>query len=70
MHARTNQRIFDTNFFGVVPMNRAVLPHMRRHSSCLLVHIGSGAVELESPFAFYSASKWALEALGQVYSQE
>jgi NAD(P)-dependent dehydrogenase (short-subunit alcohol dehydrogenase family) len=37
------QQIMDTNFFGSVRVNRAVLPHMRRQRSGLLLHISSGA---------------------------
>jgi len=62
------QRIMDTNFFGVVRMNRAVLPYMRKQKSGLLIHISSGAGRVVIPsMAFYCASKWALEALAEEY---
>jgi NAD(P)-dependent dehydrogenase (short-subunit alcohol dehydrogenase family) len=65
------QRIMDTNFFGVVRMNRAVLPHMRKQKSGLLIHISSGAGRIVVPsMAFYCASKWALEALAEEYRYE
>ena len=65
------QRIMDTNFFGVVRMNRAVLPHMRKQKGGLLVHISSGAGRIVVPsMGFYCASKWALEALAEGYRYE
>ena len=65
------QRILDVNFFGAVRVNRAVLPHMRRQRSGLLLHISSGAGRLVIPgMAFYCASKFALEALGEAYRYE
>ena len=35
------QQQFDTNFFGVALMNRAVLPHMRRQGRGLLIYMSS-----------------------------
>ena len=65
------QQIMDTNFFGSVRVNRAVLPHMRRRRSGLLLHISSGAGRLVFPaFGFYCASKFALEALAEAYHYE
>jgi NAD(P)-dependent dehydrogenase (short-subunit alcohol dehydrogenase family) len=65
------QRIMDVNFFGAVRVNRAVLPHMRHQRSGLLLHISSGAGRLVIPaMAFYCASKFALEALGEAYRYE
>ena len=65
------QRLMDTNFFGPVRVNRAVLPHMRRQRSGMLMHISSGAGRVILPSAgFYCASKFALEALAEAYSYE
>lgn len=65
------QRLFDTNVFGAVRMNRAVLPAMRRQGSGLLLHVSSGAGRLAIPaMGFYCASKYALEALAEVYRYE
>src|SRR5205085_4137527 len=55
------QRLMDTNFLGPVRVNRAVLPHMRRQRSGVLMHISSVAGRLILPSAgFYCASKFAL----------
>jgi NAD(P)-dependent dehydrogenase (short-subunit alcohol dehydrogenase family) len=65
------RQIMDTNFFGPVRVNRAVLPHMRRQRSGLLLHISSGAGRLVIPsFGLYCASKFALESLAEAYSYE
>jgi NAD(P)-dependent dehydrogenase (short-subunit alcohol dehydrogenase family) len=61
----------DTNFFGTVRVNRAVLPYMRRQRSGLLMHVSSGAGRVVLPaFGFYCASKFALEALAESYQYE
>jgi NAD(P)-dependent dehydrogenase (short-subunit alcohol dehydrogenase family) len=65
------RRILDTNVLGVVRMNRAVLPHMRRQGNGLLVHISSGAGRIVLPgMGLYCASKWALEAIAETYRYE
>ena len=65
------RQIMDTNFFGSVRVNRAVLPYMRRQRSGLLLHISSGAGRLVIPsFGFYCASKFALESLAEAYHYE
>ena len=65
------QRIMDTNFFGAVRVNRAVLPYMRRQRNGLLLHISSGAGRVVIPsFGFYCASKFAMEALAEAYHYE
>ena len=65
------QRQFDTNFFGVLQMNRAVLPAMKRQGNGLLLHVSSGAGRLAIPgMALYCASKFAMEALAEVYRYE
>ncbi|MGB4786213.1 MAG: SDR family NAD(P)-dependent oxidoreductase, partial [Candidatus Acidiferrum sp.] len=65
------QRLMDTNFIGPVRVNRAVLPHMRRQRSGVLIHVSSGAGRVVLPSAgFYCASKFALEALAEAYSYE
>ena len=65
------RQIMDTNFFGSVRVNRAVLPCMRRQRSGLLLHVSSGAGRLVIPsFSFYCASKFAMESLAEAYHYE
>ena len=65
------QRLFDTNFFGALRMNRAVLPAMKRQGGGLLLHVSSGSGRLVIPaMGLYCASKFALEALAEVYRYE
>jgi NAD(P)-dependent dehydrogenase (short-subunit alcohol dehydrogenase family) len=62
---------FETNVFGVLRVNRAALPHMRRQGSGLLLHIGSIAGRLALPFlGLYGATKFALEGLTESYRSE
>jgi NAD(P)-dependent dehydrogenase (short-subunit alcohol dehydrogenase family) len=65
------RRQIDTNFLGAVRVNRAVLPHMRRQHSGLLMHISSTVGRVIVPsLGFYCASKFALETLAETYSYE
>ena len=62
---------FETNVFGVLRVNRAALPHMRKQGSGLLLQIGSIAGRLAMPFlGLYGATKFALEGLTESYRSE
>lgn len=62
---------FDTNVFGVIRVNRAVLPQMRAQGSGLLLQLGSVLGRLAFPFVgLYGASKFALEGLTEAYRYE
>ena len=65
------QQMFDVNLYGVVRVNRAVLPSMRKQRSGLLIHVSSGAGRVAVPgLGAYCASKFALEALADAYRFE
>jgi len=65
------QAIFDTNFFGMVRMTRAVLPHMRRRQSGRIINIGSVLGFLPMPYgALYAATKHAVEGYSESLDHE
>jgi NAD(P)-dependent dehydrogenase (short-subunit alcohol dehydrogenase family) len=63
--------IFETNFFGVVRMTRAVVPHMRRQGNGRIINIGSVLGFLPMPFgALYAATKHAIEGYSESLDHE
>ena len=65
------RRLFDVNFFGMVRMNRAVLPLMRRQGGGRIVNLSSVAAPVPIPFqTYYSAGKAAVNSYTMALSNE
>lgn len=63
--------IFETNFFGIVRMIRAVVPHMRRQRAGRIINIGSVLGFLPMPYAaLYAATKHAVEGYSESLDHE
>jgi NAD(P)-dependent dehydrogenase (short-subunit alcohol dehydrogenase family) len=65
------KQLFDTNFFGVLRVNKAVLPVMRKQESGRIINIGSMVGFLPAPYqGIYAASKHALEGYSESLDHE
>ena len=63
--------LFDVNFFGMVNMNRAVVPLMRAAGRGRIVNLSSVAAPVPIPFqAYYSATKAAVNAYTMALANE
>lgn len=65
------QEQFDVNVFGLMDVTRAVLPHMRRRRSGVIVNVTSGAGVFGLPLmSLYAASKFAVEGFTESLMHE
>jgi short-subunit dehydrogenase len=63
--------LFETNFFGALSAMQAVIPIMRQQGGGSIINISSIAGHIPLPFhAAYSASKFALNAIGKAAGVE
>jgi NAD(P)-dependent dehydrogenase (short-subunit alcohol dehydrogenase family) len=66
-----DQRVFDINFFGVVRMTKAVLPHMRASRRGRIINIPSVLGLVPAPYmASYAATKHAIEGYSESVDHE
>ena len=65
------QKQFDVNFFGMVRVNHAVLPIMRKQGYGRIINMSSVAAPIAIPFqAYYSASKAAVRTYTMALQSE
>lgn len=65
------RKMFELNFFAVLSVIRAVLPGMRARGSGWIVNMSSVAgLKGVTGFGYYSASKFAVEAVTEVLREE
>ena len=63
--------VFDSNFFGLLNVTRAVLPSMRAARSGYVVNIGSvGGLRAIAGSGIYAATKFALEGISEAMYHE
>ncbi len=63
--------VFETNFFGTLRVIKAALPFLRKQGHGHIVGVSSGLGLVAPPLiGFYSATKWAIEALHESLVQE
>ena len=66
-----SKMIFDTNFFGIVRMTRAVVPYMRKQGKGRIINIGSILGLIPAPYmATYAATKHAVEGFSESLDHE
>ena len=66
-----DQGLFDINFFGLVRMMKAVLPHMRAAGSGRIINISSAVGLIPAPYmASYAATKHAIEGYSESVDHE
>ena len=66
-----DQRVFDINFFGLVRMTKAVLPHMRAQGRGRIINISSVLGLVPAPYmASYAATKHAIEGYSESVDHE
>ena len=65
------QELFDTNFFGMLRVCGAVLPHMRERRAGTIVNVSSLAGLIGQPFVgMYCATKFATEGVTEALRME
>lgn len=65
------KRQFDVNFFGMVNVTKAVLPHMRERGKGLILNTSSVAAVTPIPYqTYYSASKAAINCYTMALANE
>ncbi|MEP7367522.1 MAG: SDR family oxidoreductase [Acidobacteriota bacterium] len=63
--------VMETNYFGAIRCIKEVVPGMRARGSGCIINVTSVSGKISaSPFAAYSSSKFALEALSESLAQE
>ena len=66
-----HRQMFETNYFGAVRCIQEVVPVMRERGEGAIVNITSVAGIIATPNQIaYSASKWALESVGEALAHE
>jgi NAD(P)-dependent dehydrogenase (short-subunit alcohol dehydrogenase family) len=71
VNLKSAQAMFETNFWGAARMVQAIAPGMRARSRGWIVNVTSLAGRAVGPLnGYYSASKWALEALSEAMEAE
>jgi len=65
------RRLFETNFFGVLDIQRTVLPHMRQQRSGHILNVSSiGCFSTANAWGFYNSSKLAVEGISGTLASE
>lgn len=63
--------VFDTNYFGMLRVIQSALPLLRQQGSGHILSVSSAVGLVATPvLGFYSATKWAVEALHESLAQE
>jgi len=66
-----DQRVFDINFFGLIRMTKAVVPHMRAQGRGRIINISSVLGLVPAPYmASYAATKHAIEGYSESVDHE